>query len=160
MGFWGDTHLFSDDLHSRPLEDGDIVNLDVSVYLDGFHGDTSKTFLVGEIVDDAAIHLVNVTTQALEESIERCCKPRSPFASIGQFVQTLAEKEGLDVVREYTGHGIGQQFHCLPFISHHRNYDRGQMLPGMAFTVEPALCEGKAEVRRMGRNLFFFLFVS
>ncbi|GMF21895.1 unnamed protein product [Phytophthora lilii] len=132
---------------SRPLQAGDIVNIDISVFLDGFHGDTSQTFLVGD-VDDAGKHLVDVTNQALMGSIQSCCKPLSRFASIGDFVQRLADKEGLGVVREYTGHGIGKEFHCLPFILHHRNGETGKMLPGMAFTVEPALTEGSPEVRR------------
>ncbi|ETO58628.1 methionine aminopeptidase, type I [Phytophthora nicotianae P1976] len=130
---------------TRPLEDGDIVNIDVSVFLGGFHGDTSQTFLVG-CVDEAGKHLVDVTNQALMGSIEHCCKPLNRFASIGDFVQKLVEKEGLGVVREYTGHGIGKEFHCLPFILHHRNGEPGKMLPGMAFTVEPALTEGSPEI--------------
>ncbi|KAG3090597.1 hypothetical protein PI124_g17327 [Phytophthora idaei] len=130
---------------SRPLEDGDIVNIDISVFLGGFHGDTSQTFLVGN-VDETGKHLVDVTNQALLGSIEHCCKPLNRFASIGIFVQKLAEKEGLGVVREYTGHGIGKEFHCLPFILHHRNSEPGKMLPGMAFTVEPALTEGSPQI--------------
>lgn len=130
---------------SRPLEDGDIVNIDISVYLDGFHGDTSQTFLVGD-VDDEGRRLVDVTNQALMGAIEHCCKPLNRFAAIGDFVQTLADKEGFGVVQEYTGHGIGKEFHCLPFILHHRNGEPGKMLPGMAFTVEPALTEGSREI--------------
>lgn len=130
---------------SRPLEDGDIVNIDISVFLDGFHGDTSQTFLVGE-VDEAGQHLVDITKQALMGSIEACCKPLNRFATIGDFVQKLADKEELGVVREYTGHGIGKEFHCLPFILHHRNGEPGKMLPGMAFTVEPALTEGSPKI--------------
>ncbi|RLN26592.1 hypothetical protein BBO99_00005425 [Phytophthora kernoviae] len=131
---------------SRPLEDGDIVNIDISVFLDGFHGDTSQTYIVGENVDEAGRHLVDVTNQALEGAIENCCKPLNRFATIGDYVQTLADKEGLGVVREYTGHGIGKEFHCLPFILHNRNGEPGKMLPGMAFTVEPALTEGSPKI--------------
>ncbi|KAG7386320.1 Methionine aminopeptidase 1D, chloroplastic/mitochondrial [Phytophthora pseudosyringae] len=130
---------------SRPLADGDLVNIDISVFLDGFHGDTSQTFLVGG-VDEAGKHLVEVTNRALQGAIEHCCKPLSRFATIGDFVQTLADKEALGVVREYTGHGIGKEFHCLPFILHHRNSEPGKMLPGMAFTVEPALTEGSPQL--------------
>ncbi|TDH67150.1 hypothetical protein CCR75_003927 [Bremia lactucae] len=129
----------------RPLEDGDIVNIDISVFLEGFHGDTSKTFLVGD-VDEAGRHLVNVTDQALLGAIKHCCLPLKRFASIGDFIQDLAEQEGLGVVREYTGHGIGKEFHCLPFILHHRNNEPGKMLPGMAFTVEPVLTEGNSQI--------------
>ncbi|CAI5712285.1 unnamed protein product [Peronospora destructor] len=130
---------------SRPLVDGDIVNIDISVFLDGFHGDTSQTHLVGS-VDDVGKHLVDVTDAALLGSIKHCCKPLNRFATIGDFVETLATKEGLGVVREYTGHGIGKEFHCLPFILHHRNNEPGKMLPGMAFTVEPALTEGSPKI--------------
>lgn len=132
---------------SRPLEDGDIVNIDISVFLDGFHGDTSQTFLVGESVDDVGKRLVQVTNDALMGAIRECCKPRSRFSAIGAFVQDLVEREGFQVNRDYTGHGIGQEFHSLPFILHHRNGEPGYMLPGMAFTVEPAVCEGSQEVR-------------
>lgn len=131
---------------SRPLEDGDIVNIDISVFLDGFHGDTSQTFVVGK-VDEAGQHLIDVTNQALMDAIEHCCKPLNRFASIGNFIQNLAEEKGVGVVREYTGHGIGQEFHCLPFILHHQNDEPGKMLPGMAFTVEPALTEGDPRIK-------------
>ncbi|KAG7398298.1 Methionine aminopeptidase 1D, chloroplastic/mitochondrial [Phytophthora boehmeriae] len=130
---------------SRPLEDGDIVNIDISVFLDGFHGDTSQTYLVGQ-VDEAGRRLVDITNQALEGAIGNCCKPLNRFATIGDYVQTLADKEALGVVREYTGHGIGKEFHCLPFILHNRNEEPGKMLPGMAFTVEPALTEGSPKI--------------
>ncbi|DAZ93749.1 TPA: hypothetical protein N0F65_007375 [Lagenidium giganteum] len=136
---------------SRELEDGDIVNIDISVYLDGFHGDTSQTFLVGN-VDDQGKRLVEVTNRALLESIEHVCKPRERFAAIGAFIQRLVEDEGFTVNREYTGHGIGQEFHSLPFILHHRNGEPGHMLPGMAFTVEPAVCEGSPEILHWDDN--------
>lgn len=134
---------------SRELQDGDIVNIDISVYLNGFHGDTSQTFLVGD-VDDAGRELVQVTNDALMGAIEHCCKPHTRFTAIGAFVHNLVEERGFDVIREYTGHGIGQEFHCLPYIIHNRNSERGTMLPGMAFTVEPAVCEGSPEVRGVG----------
>lgn len=134
-------------LRSRQLEDGDIVNIDISVFVDGFHGDTSQTFLVGENVDATGKRLVEVTNKALMGAIEECCKPRNRFSAIGAFVQEVVESEGFAVNRDYTGHGIGQEFHSLPFILHHRNGEPGYMLPGMAFTVEPAVCEGSQDVR-------------
>ncbi|EQC31445.1 methionine aminopeptidase, type I [Saprolegnia diclina VS20] len=129
---------------SRALLDGDIVNLDISVYLNGFHGDTSATFLVGN-VDDAGKKLVATTQQALLEAIE-LCKPGVPFSAIGAHIHNLSKAEGFSVVHEFCGHGIGQQFHTLPFILHYPNTERGEMLPGMAFTIEPALCEGSNEI--------------
>lgn len=134
-------------MYSRPLEDGDIVNIDISVFVNGFHGDTSQTFLVGESVDAEGKRLVEVTNKALLGAIDTCCKPRSRFSSIGAFIQELVEREGFQVNRDYTGHGIGQEFHCLPFILHHANGEPGYMLPGMAFTVEPGVCEGSQKVR-------------
>ncbi|KAF1329696.1 Methionine aminopeptidase, type i, partial [Globisporangium splendens] len=131
---------------SRELKDGDIVNIDISVFVDGFHGDTSQTFLVGENVDETGKRLVEVTNKALMGAIEECCKPRNRFSAIGAFIQELVESEGFSVNREYTGHGIGQEFHSLPFILHHQNGEPGYMLPGMAFTVEPAVCEGKPDI--------------
>ena len=131
---------------SRPLVTGDLVNIDVSVFYDGFHGDTSQTFLVGD-VDDRGRHLVDVTTRALLGAIAHCCRPQQRFRSIGAFVHDMADAERLGVVQEFTGHGIGEEFHCLPYVLHHRNDERGTMRPGMAFTVEPALTEGSPEVR-------------
>ncbi|TMW60391.1 hypothetical protein Poli38472_000433 [Pythium oligandrum] len=130
---------------SRELQDGDIVNIDISVFLDGYHGDTSQTFLVGN-VDEAGKKLVEVTNEALMGSIQECCKPKSRFASIGAFVEDLCDARGYGAIKEYTGHGIGQEFHSLPFILHYRNNEPGQMLPGMAFTVEPAISEGSPEI--------------
>jgi methionyl aminopeptidase len=137
---------------SRQLEDGDIVNIDISVFLDGFHGDTSQTFLVGD-VDAAGRRLVDATNRALIGAIEQCCHPRSRFASIGAFVHDLSDREGLGVIEEYAGHGIGREFHAMPFILHHRNSEPGSIVPGMAFTVEPAICEGSPEVGRDGDRL-------
>lgn len=130
---------------SRALLEGDIVNIDISVFLDGFHGDTSQTFFVGD-VDAEARRLVDATNRSLLGAIETCCKPRSRFATIGAYVEALADAEGFGVVEEYTGHGIGTEFHSLPFILHNRNDSPGVMLPGMAFTVEPILTEGSPEV--------------
>uniref|UniRef100_A0AAV1VC98 Methionine aminopeptidase n=1 Tax=Peronospora matthiolae TaxID=2874970 RepID=A0AAV1VC98_9STRA len=132
---------------TRRLVDGDLVNIDISVFLHGFHGDTSQTFLVGD-VDDKGQHLVTVTNRALEGAIQHGCKPRNRFSAIGDYVHALADAEALGVVQEYTGHGIGEEFHCLPYVLHHRNDEPGTMQPGMAFTIEPALTEGSPEVVR------------
>ncbi|KAI0068523.1 Creatinase/aminopeptidase [Artomyces pyxidatus] len=125
---------------SRPLQNGDIVNIDVTVYLDGYHGDTSRTFLVGD-VDDLGQDLVDATSDALDAGIA-ACGPGRPFKSIGQAVHKLAAKRGYSVSSEFSGHGIGKVFHRSPWILHHRNDEPGIMLPGHCFTIEPSLIQG------------------
>jgi len=126
----------------RQLKNGDIINIDVTVYLDGFHGDTSATFMVGE-VDEQGIALVECTKESLDKAI-RACGPGVPFKEIGQIVTEHARKHSFTVSEELSGHGIGRQFHCLPLIYHHVNDEEGIMKPGMAFTIEPILCQGSA----------------
>jgi methionyl aminopeptidase len=126
---------------SRPLEDGDIVNLDVTVYLDGMHGDCSATFLVGE-VDAGGRKLVQVARECLARGIA-AVKPGRPVSDIGKAIEALASRNGYGVVRAYCGHGIGETFHTSLQIPHH--YDpsvRRTMEPGMTFTVEPMITEG------------------
>ncbi|KAH8828581.1 methionyl aminopeptidase [Flagelloscypha sp. PMI_526] len=117
---------------NRPLEDGDIVNIDVTVYLDGFHGDTSRTYLVGD-VDEQGNDLVNATTQALVAGITSC-GPGVPFLYYGtcrtNWTSTLYFKQ-------WSGHGIGNVFHKPPWIWHTQ-----RMQPGDCFTIEPAIQEG------------------
>jgi len=124
----------------RPLEDGDIVNVDITVYLDGYHGDTSRTFLVGD-VDEAGRDLVNATSEALEAGIA-VCGPGEPFKSIGKAIHDVADQRGYSVSSQFTGHGIGKVFHRSPWILHHRNDEPGVMLPGHCFTIEPCLVQG------------------
>ncbi|RHY25618.1 hypothetical protein DYB32_009742 [Aphanomyces invadans] len=130
---------------SRPLEDGDLVNIDVSVFLNGFHGDTSYTYQVGS-VDAAGQALIAATKRALDESIS-VCKAGVPFHAIGAKVHEVATSTSHGIIHEFCGHGIGRTFHALPLILHFPNAELGEMLPGMAFTIEPALCEGQNEVR-------------
>ncbi len=131
---------------SRPLEDGDIVNLDVTVYLDGMHGDCSATFLVGE-VDAEGRRLVQVARECLHKGIA-AVRPGRPISDIGRAIEAHASQHGYGVVRSYCGHGIGDTFHTSLQIPHH--YDpslRRQMAPGMTFTVEPMITEGTWEDR-------------
>lgn len=128
----------------RPLSDGDIINIDVTVYLDGVHGDCSKTFLVGDVDDDGK-RLVMVTEQCLEIGIQ-LCKPHTKFADIGEAIYEIAQASGFEVVGQFTGHGIGSYFHGPPDIYHVPNTYPGKMLPGMTFTIEPALSEGTDEI--------------
>jgi len=124
----------------RPLEDGDILNIDVTVYLNGYHGDTSRTFLVGD-VDEEGRDLIGVTSEALEAGIA-VCGPGKPFKAIGKAIHDFADKRGYSVSSQFTGHGIGEVFHRAPWILHHRNEEPGIMLPGHCFTIEPCLIQG------------------
>jgi methionyl aminopeptidase len=129
---------------SRPLEDGDIVNLDVTVYLDGMHGDCSATFLVGE-VDPEGRRLVQVAGECLARGIAAVA-PGRPISDIGRAIESHASRHGYGVVRAYCGHGIGESFHTSLQIAHH--YDPAlvrAMEPGMTFTVEPMITEGTWE---------------
>ncbi|KIM38727.1 hypothetical protein M413DRAFT_447677 [Hebeloma cylindrosporum] len=124
----------------RPLNDGDIVNIDVTLYLNGYHGDTSQTFLVGD-VDAPGRDLVEITNHALERAIA-VCGPGVPFKRIGNAIsQVLMGKEYV-VSSQFTGHGIGKVFHCSPWILHHLNDEPGIMEPGHCFTIEPAIIQG------------------
>jgi len=126
---------------SRPLEDGDLVNLDITVYLDGMHGDCSATFLVGQ-VDEAGQKLVRVARECLERGVS-AVKPGRPVSAIGAAIEPWAERHGFGVVRDYCGHGIGESFHTALQIPHHLDgRARRTMEPGMTFTIEPMITEG------------------
>eukprot|EP00193_Tetraselmis_chui_P008747 CAMPEP_0177760712 /NCGR_PEP_ID=MMETSP0491_2-20121128/5412_1 /TAXON_ID=63592 /ORGANISM="Tetraselmis chuii, Strain PLY429" /LENGTH=377 /DNA_ID=CAMNT_0019276627 /DNA_START=132 /DNA_END=1265 /DNA_ORIENTATION=- len=130
---------------SRPLEDGDIVNIDVTVYLDGHHGDTSKTFLCGEVSPEAK-KLVDITRKSLEAAISEC-KAGAPFNKIGTAIQNVADKHKYGVVRNFVGHGVGRTFHSAPTILHYRNREPGVMVEGQTFTIEPMLSMGSTRER-------------
>lgn len=135
----------------RLLEDGDIVNVDVTPILDGFHGDTSRTFLVGE-VSPIARRLVADTYKAMWLGIG-AVRPGARVGDIGHAIQTFAEAQGYSVVREFTGHGIGVEFHTPPAILHYGAPGSGDpLLPGMTFTVEPMINLGhwKTEIQDDG----------
>lgn len=126
---------------SRPLADGDIVNLDVTIYLDGMHGDLSETVYVGK-VDPTSKKLVDTTYQCLMHGI-KSVKPGSRICDIGRNIQEIAEADGYGVVRAFVGHGIGETFHMDPQVPHY--FDPGQtfeLRPGMVFTIEPMINEG------------------
>lgn len=130
----------------RPLEDGDIVNLDVTIFLDGFHGDTSATFLVGD-VDPSSQQLVRVTKECLELGIA-AVKPGRPINDIGRAIEAHAAKYGYGIVRQYLGHGIGRRFHTDLQVPHHFDPKATTIMqPGMVFTVEPMITLGTWQVR-------------
>ncbi|XP_050225422.1 methionine aminopeptidase 1B, chloroplastic [Mercurialis annua] len=128
---------------SRQLQDGDIVNIDVTVYLNGYHGDTSKTFLCGD-VSDSLKRLVQVTEECMEKGIV-VCKDGASFKKIGKRISEHAEKYGYGVVERFVGHGVGTVFHSEPIIVHSRNEMPGTMVEGQTFTIEPILTMGSIE---------------
>ncbi|KAL9420422.1 hypothetical protein AB3S75_038071 [Citrus x aurantiifolia] len=128
---------------SRQLQDGDIINIDVTVYLNGYHGDTSKTFLCGN-VSDRLERLVKVTEECLEKGIA-VCKDGASFKKIGKRISEHAEKYGFGVVERFVGHGVGKVFHSEPIIYHNRNENPGCMVEGQTFTIEPILTMGSIE---------------
>ncbi|CAN6269215.1 unnamed protein product [Urochloa humidicola] len=125
------------------VKDGDIINIDVTVYLNGYHGDTSKTFLCGE-VDEASKRLVKVTEECLLRAISTC-KHGTSFKKIGRRISEHAERHGLGVVECFVGHGVGRVFHSEPIIYHQRNNKPGQMVEGQTFTIEPILSMGSTD---------------
>ena len=125
----------------RVLRAGDIVNVDVTPVLDGFYGDTSRTFLVGEVSPDAR-RLVETTEEAMKRGI-RVVKPGATVGDIGHAIQSYVEPLGYSIVRQFAGHGIGRIFHGEPTIAHYGKKGRGVRLePGMTFTIEPMVNEG------------------
>ncbi len=128
----------------RVLENGDIVNLDVTVYLDGMHGDTNATFLVGDVDEDSR-QLVQVTGECLTLGIG-AVRPGRPISDIGRAIETYAERFGYGVVRSYCGHGIGDVFHANLQIPHYFDARANtKMEVGMTFTIEPMICLGTWE---------------
>jgi methionyl aminopeptidase len=129
---------------SRPLQDGDIVNLDVTIYLDGMHGDCSATYGVGKI-DEASQRLLRVTRECLELGVS-AVRPGRPISDIGKAIEKHAAAHRYGVVRAFCGHGIGEDFHMEPQVLHY--YEpraRTPMEEGMVFTIEPMLTAGRPE---------------
>lgn len=126
----------------KKLREGDIVNIDVTVILDGWHGDTSRMYLVGNKVPVKARRLVDVTYDAMMAGIA-AVKPGNTLGDIGAAIQQVAESERFSVVREYCGHGLGRVFHAAPSVMHYGAAKTGPVLrPGMFFTVEPMINAG------------------
>ncbi|KAG8593165.1 hypothetical protein GDO81_000743 [Engystomops pustulosus] len=126
----------------RPLQDGDIVNVDITVYHNGYHGDLNETFYVGE-VDEGAKRLVQTTYECLMQAIDEV-KPGVRYRELGNVIQKHAQANGFSVVRSYCGHGIHKLFHTAPNVPHYaKNKAVGVMKPGHVFTIEPMICEGE-----------------
>lgn len=135
----------------KKLKKGDIVNIDITVIKDGFHGDTSKMFYIGEPSIQAK-RLVQITHECLLKGIAMV-RPGTRLGDIGHAIQQHAETHGFSVVREYCGHGIGREFHEDPQVLHYGQPGTGMVLePGMTFTIEPMINAGKREVKLLPDN--------
>jgi methionyl aminopeptidase len=136
-------HGFPDD---KILKEGDIVNIDVTLIVDGWHGDSSRMYLVGEVKPFAS-RLVDVTFEALRRGVA-AIRPGGHFGDIGYAIQSYAEGERCSVVRDFCGHGVGRLFHDEPNVLHYGRRGEGPRLePGMIFTVEPMINLGRPHVR-------------
>lgn len=130
----------------KALKEGDIINIDITVIKDGFHGDTSKMFTVGKTAPHAE-RLIAITQECLYKGIA-LVRPGTRLGDIGHVIQTHAEKNYYSVVREYCGHGIGAQFHEDPQVLHYGRPDTGLVIEeGMTFTIEPMINAGKAQTK-------------
>ncbi|HNZ56411.1 MAG TPA: type I methionyl aminopeptidase, partial [Methylophilaceae bacterium] len=132
----------------KALKNGDIVNIDITVIKDGYHGDTSRMFYVGEVSAQAK-RLCEITYQAMWLGISKV-KPGATLGDIGHAIQIFAEKSGYSVVREFCGHGIGKGFHEDPQVLHYGKAGTGLKLQaGMMFTIEPMINAGKRDIKQM-----------
>jgi methionyl aminopeptidase len=132
----------------RTLKDGDIVNIDLTSLVDGWHGDTSRMFLVGD-VSIKARRLVDVTYECLMLGIEQA-KPGNHLGDIGHAIQRHAEKHRYGVVRDFVGHGVGRVYHDAPDVLHYGRPGTGpELKPGMIFTIEPMINIGKPDVKML-----------
>ena len=135
--------------NDRPLKSGDIVNIDVTVIKDGWHGDTSRMFVVGA-GSIAAKRLCQFTYDAMWHGIAKVA-PGARLGDIGHAIQTFAENAGFSVVREFCGHGIGRKFHEAPQVLHYgRPGTLEELVPGMIFTIEPMINAGRRDIKETG----------
>lgn len=131
---------------SRALRNGDVINLDVTLFREGVHGDTNATWAVGT-ADPESMRLIRVTRECTQRGIE-AVTPGRPVSDIGRAIQEHAEAEGFSVVRAFVGHGVGKEFHTPPEILHYFHPRANQIMePGMTFTIEPMISMGAWEQR-------------
>jgi len=132
----------------KKLKNGDIVNIDIAIIKDGWFGDTSRMYFVGE-PSILAKRLVRTTYEAMRAGIEQV-RPGATLGDVGHAIQSVAQREGFSVVREYCGHGIGQIYHDEPQVLHFGKPGAGLKLEtGMVFTIEPMINAGKAAIRQL-----------
>eukprot|EP01084_Bolivina_argentea_P106683 190858_1 len=133
------------------LKKGDVLNIDVTVYFEGFHGDCSEMFCVGE-VDDKAKELIRTTYHAWRLAVD-FCQPGKQYAEIGGVIESYVAPLGYSSVKAFCGHGIGKVFHTNPNVLHYKNSDpNGTMKVGHTFTIEPMICEGTADFQMWPDN--------
>lgn len=133
---------------NKILKDGDIINIDVAIIKDGYFGDTSRMYYVGNVNPHAKI-LVETTYEAMVAGIH-AVKPGATLGDIGYAIQSVAHREGYSIVREYCGHGIGKVYHEQPNILHYGQRGQGLVLKkGMVFTIEPMVNAGKPQVKEL-----------
>lgn len=131
----------------RKLADGDILNIDITVILNGWYGDTSRMFTCGKKVKTKALQLIDVTYEAMMLGIE-AAKPGNRLGDIGHAIQTFAEAHRFSVVRDFCGHGLGRVFHAAPSVLHYGEPGTGvELKPGMFFTIEPMINAGGWSVK-------------
>jgi methionyl aminopeptidase len=131
----------------RKLEEGDSINIDVTVILDGWHGDTSRMYFAGDKIPTKAKLLVDATYESMMRGIQ-AVKAGATLGDIGYAIQNYAEGKRFSVVRDFCGHGIGKIFHCAPSVMHYGRQGRGAKLKaGMFFTIEPMINAGKWETK-------------
>ena len=131
------------------LQDGDIINIDVAIIKDGYFGDTSRMYAVGQITP-AAKKLINTTYEAMVAGIH-AVKSGATLGDVGHAIQQVAQRENYTIVREYCGHGIGKVYHEQPNVLHYGQAGQGMILKkGMVFTIEPMINLGKAAVKELG----------
>ena len=132
----------------KTLKDGDILNIDVTVIVDGWFGDTSRMYVAGKLPRKAE-RLINVTHDALMRGID-AVKPGNTFGDIGHTIQTFVESHRMSVVRDFCGHGLGRVFHAPPNVLHYGRPGTGAILePGMFFTIEPMVNLGRPETKTL-----------
>lgn len=133
----------------KKLKSGDVLNIDITTIKDGWHGDTSRMFAVGDVSIQAK-RLNQITFEAMWKGILQV-RPGAHFGDIGQAIQRFAEANGYSVVREFCGHGVGSKFHEEPQVLHYGKAGTGAIMqPGMIFTIEPMINAGKKDIRMLG----------
>jgi methionyl aminopeptidase len=136
---------------NRPLKNGDILNIDVTVIKDGWHGDNSRMFVVGQ-GSIAAARLCRITFEAMWKGIVKV-RPGARLGDVGHAIQTFAENAGYSVVREFCGHGVGARFHEEPQVLHYgRPHTLEELRPGMIFTIEPMINAGRRDIKEDRRG--------
>ena len=128
---------------NRKLEEGDILNIDVSCIIDGFYGDTSRMVLIGSVSEEKK-HVCNVSKECLKKAIS-ICKPGILISQIGDTIEEYAASQKCSVVNQFVGHGVGKEFHEPPDVPHNYNDIHIPLVPGMTFTIEPMINSGVRE---------------